>query len=154
MSYAIDLTWAPGDGGPGPAGYRPDHRIAFPGGQAVTMSAAPDYGGNAAAVNPEEAMAAALSSCHMMTFLALCTKARWRLAGYRDHAVATLGRMENGRTRIARITLNPVVAFETGHERTAAELSVMHERAHRYCFVANSLSCEMQVVTPTEGDAE
>lgn len=148
MSYAIDLTWQPGAGPPGPAGYTLDHRIAFPGGQSATMSAAPDYGGNSAAVNPEEAMAAALSSCHMMTFLALCSKAGWQLSGYRDHAVATLGRTENGRTRIASITLHPVVSFETGHDRTAAELAVMHERAHRYCFVANTLSCDMRVVTP------
>lgn len=154
MSYAIDLTWEPGSSPPGPAGYTPDHHISFPGGQTATMSAAPDFGGNSGAVNPEEAMAAALSSCHMMTFLALCNKARWRPAGYRDHAVATLGRMENGRMRIASITLHPVVTFEPGHDRTAAELAVMHERAHRYCFVANSLSCEMRVVTPTEGDVE
>lgn len=153
MSHAIDLVWTPPEGPGAASGHAMDHAVRFSGGLGVAMSSAPAYGGNPALVNPEEALAAALSSCHLMTFLALSSKAGWQLSGYRDHAVAALGRMENGRMRIDRITLHPVVTFAQGQERPLADLAVMHERAHRYCFVANTLDCEMDIVLPTEGDA-
>ena len=153
MSYAINLTWAQADSPQGASVNTVDHRIAFSGGLTTTMTSAPDYGGNPRFVNPEEAMAAALSSCHFMTFLALCTKAGWKLSGYRDRAVATLGKMENGRMRVDSITLHPVTAFASGQDRPRAEVVEMHERAHRYCFVANALNCEMNVVVAEEGSA-
>ena len=62
-----------------------------------------------------------------------------------DRAVAVLGKTQDGRTKVAAITLHPVTEFEREHEIPREELERMHERAHRYCFVANALSCEMRV---------
>jgi organic hydroperoxide reductase OsmC/OhrA len=144
--YVSELSWSLGNEELAHEKYSINHRMTFSGGLVATMTAAPDYGGDPRFVNPEEAMAAALSSCHMMTFLALAAKAKWKLKRYKDRAVAVLGKTEDGRTRVAAITLNPVTEFEPGHEISRDKLEQMHERAHRYCFVANALSCEMRVV--------
>jgi len=143
--YVTELSWSLGDAQLAQGKYNPNHRMTFSGGLAATMTSAPDYGGDPRYVNPEEAMAAALSSCHMLTFLALAAKAKWKLRRYRDRAVAVLGRTEDGRMKVAAITLHPVTEFEQGNEIPRGKLEEMHERAHRYCFVANALSCEMRV---------
>ena len=144
--YVVQLSWSLGDAELVHGKYNTNHRMRFSGGLTAMMTAAPEYGGDPRYGNPEEALAAALSSCHMMTFLALAAKAKWKLKRYQDRAVAVLGKTEDGRTKVAAITLHPVTEFEPGHEIPHNKLEEMHERAHRYCFVANALSCDMQVV--------
>ena len=133
--YVAKLSWSLGEGELAYGKYSPNHRMTFAGGLSAIMTSAPEYGGDTRYVNPEEALAAALSSCHMMTFIALAAKARWKLRSYRDRAVAILG----------EIVLHPVTEFEPGHEISQEKLEEMHERAHRYCFVANAISCDMRV---------
>lgn len=145
MEYVSELSWSLSDGELAPGKYSTNHRMRFSGGLEATMTAAPDYGGDARYVNPEEAMAASLSSCHMMTFLALAAKAKWKVTGYKDRAVAVIGKNEEGRMWVSGITLHPVVEFESGHDIENDKLEEMHERAHRYCFVANSLKCDMKI---------
>ena len=144
--YVAELNWSLDAGELTPGNYSTRHHARFSGGVAVPMAAAPDYGGDPACVNPEETLAAALSACHMMTFLALAAKARWQVKHYRDRAVAVLGKTEDGRTRVAQITLHPVVDFAPEQTISHDQLETMHERAHRYCFVANALSCDVRVV--------
>lgn len=143
--YVAKLSWSLGDGELAYGKYNPNHRMSFSGGLSAIMTPAPEYGGDPHYANPEEALAAALSSCHMLTFVALAAKARWKLRSYRDRAVAALGKTDDGRTKVSEIVLHPVTEFEPGHEIAPDKLSEMHERAHRYCFVANALSCEMRV---------
>lgn len=143
--YVAKLSWSLGEGELAFGKYNPNHRITFSGGLSAILTAAPEYGGDPRYVNPEEALAAALSSCHMMTFIALAAKARWKLRKYQDRAVALLGKTDDGRTKVSEIVLHPVTEFEPGHEIASDKLSEMHERAHRYCFVANAISCEMRV---------
>ena len=143
--YVTQLSWSLGEGELAYGKYSPNHRMTFSGGLSATMTSAPEYGGDPRYVNPEEALAAALGSCHMMTFVALAAKARWRLVSYRDRAVAILGKTDDGRTKVGEIVLHPVTEFEPGHEISHAKLEEMHERAHRYCFVANAISCDMRV---------
>ena len=143
--YVAQLSWSLGDGELAFGKYNPNHRMTFSGGLSATMASAPEYGGDTRYVNPEEALAAALSSCHMMTFIALAAKARWKIKGYRDRAVASLAKTGDGRTRVREIVLHPVIEFEPGHEIAREKLEEMHERAHRYCFVANAISCDMRV---------
>ena len=81
----------------------------------------------------------------MMTFLALSAKAGWPVASYHDYAVAHLGKNARGQMSVTRIDLNPVVRFDTGFAVDAATLSEMQHRAHRYCFIANTLSESVEV---------
>ena len=78
------------------------------------MDSAPDWGGDPGNTNPEQALASALSSCHMMTFLALAAKAGWPVATYHDYAEAHLGKNPKGQMSVTRIDLHPVVRFDTG----------------------------------------
>jgi organic hydroperoxide reductase OsmC/OhrA len=143
--YEAKLSWSLGESELAFGKYSTNHRMTFSGGLSATMTAAPEYGGDSRYVNPEEALAAALSSCHMMTFIALAAKARWKLRKYQDRAVALLGKTADGRTKVSEIVLHPLTEFEPGHEIEPGKLSEMHERAHRYCFVANAISCDMRV---------
>ena len=108
-------------------------------------NSAPDWGGDPRNANPEQALASALSSCHMMTFLALAAKANWPVASYYDHAVAHLGKNPRGQISVTRIDLHPVVRFDTGFTIDAKKLDEMQHRAHRYCFIANTLADSVEI---------
>jgi len=111
----------------------------------LKADAAPDWGGNVEYTNPEQALAAALSSCHLMTFLALAAKSKWPVASFNDHAVAHLGKNAKGQMSVTRIDLHPVVEFDAGFKVNDDELKKMHDRAHRYCFIANTLDSSVEI---------
>ncbi len=125
--------------------YSNAHTVQFNDAHDVQVDATPDWGGDPANTNPEQALASALSSCHMMAFLALAAKAGWPVAGYDDHAVAHLGKNPRGQIAVTRIDLHPVVRFDTGFTPDEDELEKMQHRAHRYCFIANSLADFVEV---------
>ena len=111
----------------------------------LKVDAAPDWGGNPDYTNPEQALAASVSSCHMLTFMALASKAKWPVAVFRDHAVAYLGKNPKGQMSVTRIDLHPQVQFDEGFSVDATELEKMHQRAHRYCFIANTLADSVEI---------
>ncbi|MBS1302604.1 OsmC family protein [Loktanella sp. SALINAS62] len=120
--------------------YSNAHTVQYNSDLDVPVDAAPEWGGDPTNTNPEQALASALSSCHMMTFLALAAKAGWPVASYSDHAAAHLGKNPKGQMSVVQIDLHPVVRFDTGFMPDDAELAKMQDRAHRYCFVANTLA--------------
>ena len=138
---SIDLMWTYA----ADAEFPNRHTITFSSDQQVESDAAPDWGGSESATNPEQALAAAMASCHMMTFLALAKKAKWIISQYSDHATAHLGKNSTGQMAVVRIDLAPIVAFDAGVECTEDMLVTMHERGHRYCFIANSVSDSLAV---------
>lgn len=125
--------------------YSNAHLVRYNADHEVQVDAAPDWGGDPGNTNPEQALAAALSSCHMMTFLALSAKAGWPVASYHDHAVAHLGKNAGGRMSVTRIDLHPTVRFDTGFDIDADALEQMQKRAHRYCFIANTLADSVEI---------
>jgi len=98
-----------------------------------------------AAVDPEEALVAALSSCHMLWFLSLAAAARWRVDDYSDDAVGSMGRNAAGRTAMLSVTLRPRVRFSGERVPARAELMQLHERAHEECFIANSVTTAVHI---------
>ena len=116
--------------------YDRSHVITFPGGQTVKSSAAPEFLGRAELANPEEMLAAALSTCHMLTFLAICAKSRLEVLAYEDEA---------GRLMVNRLTLRPLVKFATANPVDADKLRDLHEKAHANCFVAMALKSSVAV---------
>lgn len=122
------------------------HTLSFSGNQILKTSSAPEYLGNIDMANPEEILAAAVSSCHMLTFLAVASKSGYVVDNYRDHAEATLDKNEEGKMAITQINLHPVVEF-SGEKLPSAELlNSLHEKAHRNCFVANSIKTKVNVL--------
>jgi len=146
MSHlAIELHWQRTENELQTGKFSNEHTVQYNNTFDVQVDAAPDWGGDAANTNPEQALASALSSCHMMTFLALAAKAGWPVASYHDYAEAHLGKNAKGQMSVTRIDLNPVVRFDTGFSVDAEELAQMQDRAHRYCFIANTLADSVEI---------
>lgn len=121
------------------------HTIDYDGGERVRASSAPDYGGDASAVDPEQGLVGALASCHMLTFLTIAALKRLVVDAYDDDASAETGRNADGKMMVTRVTLRPRVRFAPGHEPDAAQLSALHDKAHANCFIANSLRCAVAI---------
>jgi organic hydroperoxide reductase OsmC/OhrA len=111
----------------------------------VQASAAPACRGSAGLVDPEEAFVAALSSCHMLTFLAYAAKRRFVVERYRDRAVGFLEKNAEGRLAVTRVVLRPEVVFADGSAPAADELEELHHKAHEACFIANSVTTTVTV---------
>ncbi len=141
---SINLKWNLGESDLTPGKIPNSHEIIFNKDYKIITDAAPDWGGNPKNTNPEQALAASVSSCHMMTFLALAAKMKWPVNSYEDKADATLGKNSKGQMAITKITLHPVVSFDGDFSISDQEMKEMHDRSHRYCFVANSLSDEVE----------
>ncbi|NVK31511.1 MAG: OsmC family protein [Gammaproteobacteria bacterium] len=142
---AIELSWTRQEETLTPQKYSNEHTVKFGDKYSVKADAAPDWGGNAENTNPEQALASGLSSCHMMTFLALAAKAKWPVAAYQDRAVAHLGKNDKGQMVVTKIDLHPRVAFDAGFDVSDEQLEQMQERAHRYCFIANTLAGNVEM---------
>ena len=125
--------------------YSRDHTWHFSEGVQVAASAAPDFKGGRGTVDPEEALVAALSSCHMLTFLAIAAKKRLPVARYDDSAVGHLEKNDEGKTVLNRVTLRPTVVFDDDVEVSDQDLERLHESAHRNCFIANSVKTAVTI---------
>ena len=126
------------------ATYNREHEWQFTAAK-VQASAAKEYRGDANCVNPEEALVAALSSCHMLTFLAVAAKRKLPLDVYTDDAVGVLEKNAAGKLAITRVTLRPKVVWSAGVTVSAEDLAKMHHDAHEGCFIANSVKTEVTV---------
>ncbi|UNK48641.1 OsmC family protein [Lysobacter sp. S4-A87] len=144
--HRASIHWLRNEGRFDSEGYSRDHEWVFDGGQRIAGSAAPEYLGNVAGVDPEEALVAALSSCHMLTLLAIAAKKGWVVDHYQDEAVGTLEKNSDGRLAVTRVVLRPRIVFAEGKGPADAEaLTKLHESAHRNCFIANSVKTEVTV---------
>lgn len=114
------------------------HRVEIAA-QTIAGSSMPQIGGDPDRVDPEGMFVASLSACHMLWFLDFSRRERLRVTSYADDAVGEL----DG-TRITRVELRPRVEFESPVD--AATLARLHERAHERCFLANSVTCPVEVV--------
>ncbi len=142
----IELNWELGNYELAYGKYLTDHKIKINDEIIINGGSAPEYGGNQKNFNPEQALAAAVSSCHMMTFLALAAKLKWPVIKYSDKAIAFLGKNSKQKMCVNKIELNPVIQFENNFSVSSLEIEKMKERSHRYCFIANSLSDEVKIV--------
>ena len=111
----------------------------------MTATAAPDYLGNPANIDPEEAFVASLSSCHMLTFLAIACKRKFVLDKYEDEAVGHMEKNPEGRLAITRVELHPTITWGGDRIPSAEEVDKVHDLAHDECFIANSVKTEVTV---------
>src|SRR5271154_3508181 len=119
--------------------YNRAHEVRFKSGAIVLpSSSAPAFKGDADRVDPAEAFVGLLSSCHMLTFLAICARKRLVLDSYEDDAEGTLEKGESGKLWMAHVTLRPRVRFAAGVNVDRATLDQIHHQSHADCFIANS----------------
>lgn len=96
-------------------------------------------------VDPEEAYVAALSSCHMLTFLWLAYKKGFQVDSYEDEAVGVMTKNEKGIPWVSGVTLRPKIVFGGDKTPSATELEQLHHDSHEQCFIANSVKTQVTV---------
>src|SRR5436190_9295954 len=147
--HKATLKWQRGDAEFTYPKYPRDHTWSFDGGHTMTGTAAPAYLGNPANVDPEEAFVASLSSCHMLTFLALACKQKFVLDSYHDEAVGHMEKNPEGKLAITRVVLKQRLKFSGDKQPTPEEIEEMNHAAHDQCFIANSVKTEVTVEPQT-----
>ena len=155
--YRTTVRWT-GNLGSGTKGYRDysrDHTIEVGGKPPILASSGLSPRSDSARYNPDDLLVAALSSCHMLWYLHLCSEAGVVVDEYTDHAEGVLELASDGSGRFVRATLRPRVVLREG-DRTVADQ--LHHEAHRKCFIASSVNfpvaCEPVIVggTPSHED--
>ena len=128
--------------------YSRAHTWTFDGGVVLPASSSPHVVpgpmSDAGAVDPEEAFVAALSSCHMLWFLDIASRAGFCVDSYEDAAEGRMGRNAAGKLVVDVVTLRPRVRVTGARVPDAATLAALHHQAHEACFLANSVRCEIR----------
>lgn len=156
--YDVDVEWT-GNRGNGTDGYRNygrEHVIRIDGKPELAGSADPAFRGDAARHNPEDMLVAALSTCHMLSYLHMATLAGVVVTAYRDAARGTMVTEGNG-GRFAEVVLRPSVTISASSD--PARAAAAHDDAHHACFIANSVNfpvrCEPRIVVePASGNQD
>ncbi len=129
--------------------YSRAHRWSFDGGAEIPASSSPsvvrlpfsDPGG----VDPEEALVASLSSCHMLFFLDFAKRGGFVVDSYEDAAEGLMEKGADGRVRMTQVTLKPHIVFSGDKRPDAGEVDAIHHEAHDACYIANSVTAEVRV---------
>jgi organic hydroperoxide reductase OsmC/OhrA len=145
------VTWTVQPDADFPKGrYSRAHRITFDGGAEVLASAAASVVGrwaDPAGIDPEEMLVAALSSCHMLTFLDKARRAGFVIDRYADAARGRMGEVPPGRKGLVEVVLRPDISW-VGPAPAPEALEALHAASHAECFIANSVRCEVRIEAP------
>jgi organic hydroperoxide reductase OsmC/OhrA len=138
--YELKLRWSGAAKGPTEsyARYSREYRIEIAGKPPITGSADPLYQGDPALTNPEDMLLAALSACHMLSYLAVCALGKIKVVSYEDSASGTLAELGPQRSAFTEAVLRPRVVIAAGGD--AAKAKALHDQAHKICFIANSVN--------------
>lgn len=142
-AYAVRLTWS-GDTGAGYASYGRDHAVALPPAEGLLdLSADAAFGGDRSLPNPEALLLAAASSCQLLSFLAVASRARVSVTDYEDAAEALLD-LAHSPVRMDRIVLRPRITVAAGTDVDHVRRLV--DQAHEECYIANTLAVPVTVI--------
>ena len=139
-NYSLTVEWT-GNKGTGTSAYRAydrSHTIIIDNKPDILGSSDPAFRGDKSRHNPEELLVAALSTCHMLSYLHVCVKAGIVVIDYVDHATGTMVETSNGAGRFKEVTLNPVVTITD--ESMIEKANALHKEASELCFIANSVN--------------
>jgi organic hydroperoxide reductase OsmC/OhrA len=143
--HAIQVRWCRSPHATSPGTYCRDHVAEYSDVTRIHVSAAADFLGTAALADPEQLLANALASCHLLYFLALCEGSGYTVESYEDHAIAVVEKLPEGGMGVTRITLRPRAVFSGDKQPSATALHRLHERAHKGCFIANSIKSTVEI---------
>jgi organic hydroperoxide reductase OsmC/OhrA len=146
------IRWQRNDDAFAKGRYSRAHEWRFDGGAVVPASASPSVvrapWSDPAGVDPEEALVAAISSCHMLWFLSLAAADGFVVDRYEDAAVGHMGRFADGREGVTEVALRPRIDFGGDRRPTPEEIEALHEAAHERCFIANSVRSTIRIEPP------
>lgn len=148
-TYEATITWNRNDQAFADNRYSRGHTWSFDGGAQVQASSSPLVVplpmSVAANVDPEEALVASASSCHMLFFLSIAARRGFVIDRYVDHAFGVMEKNAEGKVAMTRITLRPQIDFGGERKPTEEELARIHHESHEQCYIANSLKSEIHV---------
>jgi organic hydroperoxide reductase OsmC/OhrA len=125
------------------------HTWSFDGGLSVPASAAPGVVPapfvDPAGIDPEEAFVAAISSCHMLTYLHVARRAGFQIESYEDEAVGDMAKNDKGIPWVASVTLNPKIVYVGDKRPSHDEEAQLHHKAHEGCYVSQSVKTDVKV---------
>ena len=146
--HSADILWQRGDQDFLGNRYSRRHAIRFDGGAEWVGSSSPHVVpvplSDPAAVDPEEAFVASLSSCHMLWFLSIAAERGFCVDRYGDRATGMMGRGATGKIMITVVTLRPDVRFSGEKLPSHEQIEEMHHLAHDQCFIANSVKTDVR----------
>ncbi|RZI43244.1 OsmC family peroxiredoxin [Herbaspirillum sp. HC18] len=148
-TYDATVAWNRGDQKFIDNRYSRGHVWRFDGGTEVPASSSPHVVplpmSVAANVDPEEALVASVSSCHMLFFLGIAAKRGFVVDSYLDRASGIMEKNSEGKIAMTRITLRPELVFGGERAATRDEIDRIHHESHEQCFIANSLKTDIVV---------
>ena len=151
--HRATVSWKRGEGDFAKGHYSRAHVWRFDGGIEVKASSSPSVvpppWSASDAVDPEAALVASLSACHMLTFIDIARHHGFLVDSYSDDAIGILARNAEGRRAITAVTLSPRIVF-SGQQPSAAELAGFHHRAHEGCFIANTIRSTVTIAGVTD----
>jgi organic hydroperoxide reductase OsmC/OhrA len=147
--HKATITWRMTDGDFLKGRYSRAHTWTFDGGAVVPASPSPSVVpapfSDRSCVDPEEAFVAAISSCHMLTFLFLASREGFEVASYEDEAVGTMSKNAHGVAWVSAVVLTPRIEYRSERSPDADQEARLHERAHEECFISNSVKTAITV---------
>jgi len=151
MSYNIKISWEKDSGETFVDNkYSRAHTWTFDGGIELSASSSPHVVplpmSVESAVDPEEAFVASLSSCHMLWFLSIAAGKKYIVESYEDNAEGILGKDEEGKLAMTKVTLKPKVNFGGNAGPSREQIDELHHLAHEKCFIANSVKTKINIV--------
>lgn len=147
-SYAVSVTWS-GNRGTGTSAYKAygrDHIVSAPGKPEIAGSSDRVFFGDTDRWNPEEMLIAALSQCHMLSFLHVASDHGVIVTAYRDEASGVLVLDSAGGGRMTEVTLRPTVEVT---DDSGVDMEALHHRASTLCFIANSVNFPVHHIVTT-----
>jgi organic hydroperoxide reductase OsmC/OhrA len=149
QQFEAQIHWQRGSQAFSDNRYSRAHQWQFDGGLQVPCSSSPLSVplpmSDAGAIDPEEALVAALSSCHMLFFLSFAAQRGLIVDAYRDDAVGVMDRNAAGKKALTLITLRPAIAFGGERQPGRAEIEAIHHDAHEQCYIANSIRADVVI---------
>ena len=148
-TFTATVEWRRGDAKFTDKKYSRAHTWTFDGGAVVPGSSSPHsvplpYS-DEKAVDPEEALVAALASCHMLFFIGGAARDGYVIDSYVDNPVAIMEKNAAGKLYVSRITLRPKIVCSGDKQPTPAQIEALHHWSHEECYIANSIRAEVVI---------
>jgi len=137
--YAALVEWSASQGSNTTSyqDYNRNHTAKIAGKATATLTADTAFLGDRNVHTPEDALLMALSSCHLLTYLAMASQNEIQVLEYSDNVTGIMLQNGNG-GYFTEVTLNPEVIIAAGNDIEFAKS--LHSAANKDCFIANSVN--------------
>ena len=144
--YKLTTQWH-GNKGTGTSGHRDydrSHTVSIQGKPELFLTTDNPAVGDKSKLNPEDLLVTAISSCHMLSYLYVCSLEGVIITSYTDNATGIMIEQASGGGSFKEVTLNPI--FYVADESMVEKAIELHHKAHEICYIANSVNFEVKCI--------